>query len=238
LTRHPDRAASQTERCRWSGPREDTAILVLFLVGVVASATVATIGWSHAISDAYGWRQTQTALSAYFMLHGGPWLVYETPLLGPPWRIPHEIPLYQALVVSLASATGLKLEAAGRAVALVSFYAALGSGYLLLAELGISARRRLLMLAFWLMSPLYFWSRTFMIESTALFLCLTFLAFSGATSPARLKERSSPCWRAASAPPSSPRRWPSSWLSPASGGSRPSRAPGHAIGRPFRSSGL
>jgi hypothetical protein len=30
------------------------------------------------------------------------------------------------------------------------------------------------------MSPLYlFWSRTFMIESTALFLCLTFLAFSG-----------------------------------------------------------
>lgn len=160
--------------------REDTAILILFLAGVLASLAVATIGWSHAISDSYGWRQTQTALSAYFMLHGGPWLAYETPLLGPPWRIPHEIPLYQALVVGLASATGLKLEAAGRAVALVLFYAALGAGYLLLAELGVCARRRLLVLAFWLMSPLYlFWSRTFMIESTALFLCLTFLAFSG-----------------------------------------------------------
>ena len=161
-------------------PREDTAILILFLAGLLASVAVATIGWSHAISDSYGWRQTQTALSAYFMLRGGPWLAYETPLLGPPWRIPHEIPIYQALVVSLVSATGLKLEAAGRVVSLALFYAALGSGYLLLAELGISARRRLLMLAFWLMSPLYlFWSRTFMIESTALFLCLTFLAFSG-----------------------------------------------------------
>jgi hypothetical protein len=101
--------------------REDTAILILFLAGLLASVAVATIGWSHAISDSYGWRQTQTALSAYFMLHGGPWLAYETPLLGPPWRIPHEIPIYQALVVTLVSATGLKLEAAGRAVSLVLF---------------------------------------------------------------------------------------------------------------------
>ena len=96
-----------------SNQRESTAILILFLAGLLASAAVATIGWTHAISDAYGWRQTQTALSAYFMLHGGPWLAYETPLLGPPWRIPHEIPLYQALVVSLVSATGLNARSRG-----------------------------------------------------------------------------------------------------------------------------
>lgn len=162
------------------GSREDTTILLLFLAAVVWSLAVATVGWSHAISDWYGWRQTQTAITAYFMQQGGPWLDYETPVLGPPWRIPHEFPLYQALVVTLTAVSGLRLEAAGRTVSLAFFYAALGSGYLLLTELGISRRRRLLVLAFWLVSPIYlFWSRTFMIESTALCLCLAFLAFSG-----------------------------------------------------------
>lgn len=160
--------------------REDAAILLLFLAAVVWSLAVASVGWSHAISDWYGWRQTQTAISAYFMQQGGPWLDYETPILGPPWRMPHEFPLYQTLVVTLSSITGLRLEAAGRTASFASFYAALGAGYLLLAELGISRRRRLLVLAFWLLSPMYlFWSRTFMIESTALCLCLAFLTFSG-----------------------------------------------------------
>ena len=160
--------------------REDTTILLFFLAAVVWSLAAATLGWSHAISDWFGWRQTQTAITAYFMQQGGPWLDYETPILGPPWRMPHEFPLYQALVVTLTAVSGLRLEAAGRTVSLGFFYAALGAGYLLLTELGLSRRRRLLVLAFWLLSPLYlFWSRTFMIESTALCLCLTFLAFSG-----------------------------------------------------------
>ena len=80
----------------------------------------------------------------------------------------------------LTAVSGLRLEAAGRAVSLAFFYAAVAAGHLLLANLGIPPRRRLLVLAFWLLSPLYlFWSRTFMIESTALCLCLTFLAFHG-----------------------------------------------------------
>jgi hypothetical protein len=162
------------------GCPEDTAALLSFLAAVVWSLAVASVGWSHAISDWYGWRQTQTAITAYFMQQGGPWLDYETPILGPPWQIPHELGLYQALVVALTAASGLPLEAAGRTVSLGFFYAALGAGHLLLGELGISSRRRLLVLALWLVSPIYlFWSRTFMIESTALCLCLFFLAFSG-----------------------------------------------------------
>jgi hypothetical protein len=162
------------------GSRDDSTILLYFLATVIGSLAVATVGWSHALSDWFGWRQTQTAISAYFMQQGGPWLHYETPILGPPWRLPHEFPLYQALVVSLSALSRLNLEAAGRTVSLAFFYAALGAGNLLLAELGVSRRRRLVVLAFWLVSPLYlFWSRTFMIESTALCLCLTFLAFSG-----------------------------------------------------------
>jgi hypothetical protein len=114
------------------------------------------------------------------MLRGGPWLDYELPIFGPPWQVPHEFPLYQALVVTLTSVTGLPLEPAGRAVSLAFFYGALGAGHVLLGQLGIPPRRRLLVLALWLLSPLYlFWSRTFMVESTALCLCLAFLAFHG-----------------------------------------------------------
>ncbi len=159
--------------------REDTAILLLFLAALFWSLVVASIGWSHAISDAYGWRQTEAAIRAYFIQRGGSWLDYETPVLGPPWALPHEFPVYQLLVAALANTTGLHLEAAGRAVSLAFFYAALGVGHLLLAELSVSPRHRLLVLAIWLASPLYlFWSRTFMIESTALFLSLAFLAFA------------------------------------------------------------
>ena len=160
--------------------REDTLILGFFLAAFSWSIGVSWFGWSHAISDWYGWRQTQTAISVYSMLRGGPWLDYELPVFGPPWQIPHEFPLYQALVATLTAVSGLRLEAAGRAVSLAFHYAGLYAGYLQLAQLGIAPRRRLLLLAFWLLSPLYlFWSRTFMVESTSLCLCLTFLAFHG-----------------------------------------------------------
>jgi hypothetical protein len=161
-------------------PREDTVILILFLSAFVWSVLAASVGWSHAISDWYGWRQTQTAIAAYFMQQGGPWLDYQVPMLGPPWQMPHEFPLYQVLVVTLARVSGLPLEAAARGVSLAMFYCALAAGHLLLGELGVARQRRLLVLAFWLVSPLYlFWSRAFMIESTALCLCLFFLLFAG-----------------------------------------------------------
>ena len=140
---------------------------------------MASVGWSHAISDVHGWRQTQTAITAYYMQRGGPWLRYETPVLGPPWRIPHEFPAYQAVVVTLSSALGLSLESAGRATALAFFYLTLWGAWLVLPEAGLAGPRRLLVLALWLLSPLYiFWSRTFMIESTALCLCVFYLLFA------------------------------------------------------------
>jgi hypothetical protein len=165
---------------RFPSSREDTLILCFFLAALCWSIAVSGLGWSHAISDWNGWRQTQTAIPALFMLRGGPWLDYEMPVFGPPWQIPHEFPLYQALVAVLTTISGLHLEVAGRAVSVAFFYAALAAGHLLLGQLGIPPRRRLLVLAVWLLSPLYlFWSRTFMIESTALCLCLTFLVFHG-----------------------------------------------------------
>jgi hypothetical protein len=154
-------------------------LVVIFVLAVCWNLGMASVGWSHALSDVHGWRQTQTAITAYYMQRGGPWLRYETPVLGPPWRIPHEFPVYQAVVVVLSDALGLSLESAGRATALGFFYLTLGGAWLLLAEAGLPGPRRLLVLALWLLSPLYvFWSRTFMVESTALCLCVFYLFLS------------------------------------------------------------
>ena len=59
------------------------------------------IGLDHPALDFYAFRQTQTALSAYWLWHDGFRLAYETPVLGAPWAIPYEFPLYQWLVALL-----------------------------------------------------------------------------------------------------------------------------------------
>ena len=156
--------------------RENALILTLFLAALGWHVGMASVGWSHAISDLHGWRQAQTAIIAYFMQQGGPWIAYEMPLLGPPWRLPHEFGLYQLVMVAVSAMTGLTLEAAGRATSLAFFYATLGVCWLLMSWLGVASWNRLLVLAFWLVSPHYiFWSRTIMVESTTLFLCALYL---------------------------------------------------------------
>jgi hypothetical protein len=157
-------------------PREARAALLVFAVAAVLSLGASCVGWSHALSDFHEWIQAETGIRVQFILQGGPWLDYETPTLGPPWRFPHELPVYYLLVAGLAKATGLAIEPAGRAVSLAFFYAALATLFALLGELDIAPRHRLLMLATCLVSPLYlFWSRTLTVESTALFLSLAFL---------------------------------------------------------------
>ena len=61
-----------------------------FMVALSLSAYALWIGWDQPIIDQHGFRQTQTALAAYWLLHGGDWLAYETPVLGSPWSIPME----------------------------------------------------------------------------------------------------------------------------------------------------
>jgi hypothetical protein len=152
---------------------------VLLAACVVHYLASVSFGWRHAISDTHGFRQSQTAISVYTMLRGGPWLIYETPVLGPPWTIPFEFPLYQWLVAALAWSTGLALDPAGRTVSIVFFLLTLWPAARLLAALRVSFSGRLVILSLLLCSPFYiFWSRTFLIESTALFLATWSLACS------------------------------------------------------------
>jgi hypothetical protein len=140
---------------------------------------MASIGWNNTLSDQHGFRQTQTAITSYYLMLGGPFLSYETPVLGRPWSIPFEFPLYQGLVAFTSAFFKSPLNQTGRFISELFFYLSLLTVWFLLAELNIQPVYRLVFLSLALVSPEYvFWSRTFMIESTALFFCIGYLLFA------------------------------------------------------------
>jgi hypothetical protein len=167
----PDRLAAELRQSIW--PHLLFAACLLYALGVLS------IGWNHTLLDDHGFRQTQTAISVYYLVGQGPRLAYQTPVLGPPWALPFEFPFYQWIVASLVGTLRSPLEQTGRAVSVAFFLLSLFPAWRILFRLGLSPASRSMALSLWLVSPFYlFWSRTFLIESTALFLGLTYLATS------------------------------------------------------------
>jgi len=145
----------------------------LFFVALLISSIVANLGGSH--SD-LGFRPSQTAITAYYAMHEGFRLDYITPVLGPPWSIPFEFPMYQWLAALLSMGLGLSLATSGRLVSLAFFYGTLPFVNDLIRKRVPERPKRLLLLSLVLLNPIYlFWSTTFLIESTALFFCVVFL---------------------------------------------------------------
>jgi hypothetical protein len=70
--------------------------ILLFVCVALCSLWALTREWGKPLLDLHSFRQTQTAISAYYMV-GNPsvFLDYITPVLGKPWRIPMEVPFYQ-----------------------------------------------------------------------------------------------------------------------------------------------
>jgi hypothetical protein len=149
----------------------------LWWLGVAASLLVLALSWHLPLLEAHSFRQTQTAISSYWMADGGPWLAYQTPVLGAPWSIPFEFPLFQALALAAASLLPINLDQAGR---LVSCLFGIATAWPLRHAIrSITGRERLADLAagLVLLSPLMlFWSRAFMIETTAVFFSIAFVA--------------------------------------------------------------
>jgi len=134
-------------------------------------------GITRPVLGFHEFRQSQTAISAYWLAHGGPWLAYETPIVGAPWSIPFEFPLYQWLV-ALLSFTGLSIDVSGRLVAFAFFVACLVPMRMLSRQFRLPDTAFLFAAILFLASPIYaFWARTVMIETTALFFALAWLAF-------------------------------------------------------------
>ena len=89
------------------------------IIGISAlcfSAWLAVEYSGQHILEAYSFRQTQTALTSFWLCRTGFKFPYETPAAGYPWSIPFEFPLYQYLVAKLSCPFGFDLERVGRLV--------------------------------------------------------------------------------------------------------------------------
>ena len=101
-------------------------IWIFFLAALVHSIWMASVGWFNPIYDEHMFRQAQTALSALFLAKGGPFFAYETPLLGAPWAIPFELPVYQWIVAKWHIMSGMPLDQSGRFISRLFFHDANG----------------------------------------------------------------------------------------------------------------
>ncbi len=161
--------------------REDRLAILLFALLLGFHGWAVSGGWNNGNLPGNEFRQTQTAISALFIQRDADFsLAYPTPVLGAPWSIPMEFPLYQWTVVGVSNLTGLPLIQAGRAVSLGCFYAALAALFPLLGRLGLAPARRLIVMGLLLTCPLYiFFARAFLIETMVLMFSLWFLVAFG-----------------------------------------------------------
>jgi hypothetical protein len=128
--------------------------------------------------DLHAFRQTQTALTVYWMIKEGFILDYQTPVLGYPWSIPLEFPIYQFICAAFAQAFQLDLTKVGRFFSYVFLLLCLYPVNLITKSLKLPSNFMIIFTAFFLTSPIYmYWGRAFMIETSALFFSLSALAF-------------------------------------------------------------
>ena len=137
-----------------------------------------SVGWKNVNLPGHEFRQTQTGISAMFIQREGNYsLAYPTPVLGKPWSVPFEFPLYQWTVAAVSTTFHLPLVQAARAVSVVCFYGFLAALALWLCRLGLSWTQRAVTLSLVLTCPLYiFYARAFLIETMALMFGVWYLA--------------------------------------------------------------
>jgi hypothetical protein len=134
--------------------------------------------WDKPLLDLHAFRQTQTAISTYYMAKdAGMFFNYITPVLGKPWSIPMELPIYQWIVARWHNLSGMGLDQSGKAVSIALWFACIWPIWRLLGSLDQTIIQRCIALTIIYSSPLYlYWGRAFMIESTGLFLSLGMVA--------------------------------------------------------------
>lgn len=170
-----EQATTETAPAQTNRRGLDLVLWTLLGLSLAFSLCVPWIGFHHSILDFHAFRQAQTALTAESMLHGGDFLRYETPVLGPPWSTPFEFPLYQWLVARLAMVFSTPLVETGRVVSIAFFYLCFFPLRSILEHIGLRGRGKIPAIALFAASPLYvFVSRTFMMESAALFFSLMY----------------------------------------------------------------
>ena len=150
--------------------------ICILSLSIVVHIAVSRVGWDNSILDFHGFRQSHTALTSYCLAKDGFKIAYETPILGVPWSIPFEFPIFEAVVAFVHNTFGSPLDQTGRGVSLFFFYASLVPLFVIAKKISGCGLCAYLSVSFTLLCPIYlFWSRTFLIESTALFFTLIYL---------------------------------------------------------------
>jgi hypothetical protein len=163
--------AKEEEQVSYRWVRRTVVALCLF--AAIFSICAMFIGFHSGIFD---FRESQTALDIESIARGDGFLNYQTPVLGPPWTIPFEFPLYQGLVAGSMHLFGTRLEETGRAVSIFFFYLCFFPLSSILRLLRFKAIQIIPTLAILSVSPLYIlYSRGVWIESTVLFLSLMYV---------------------------------------------------------------
>lgn len=156
-------------------------LLSLSMLAFIAMAytTYLALAYSgQAPLDLYAFRQSQTALTAYWFLQDGFKFAYETPVAGFPWSIPFEFPIYQLIVALLSHYLNISLDATGRLVSYLFFLLSIGSVYSITKKLNLSFAVYIIFIAVAFSMPIYvYWSRSFMIETAALFFSLMSIVY-------------------------------------------------------------
>lgn len=156
VSKPPGPSSSGSLRERWA---------VVAILGLVVLTRLPTL--SQPLVEKHDWRQTQTAYTALIYSQSGIDLLHpQVPVLGPPFDLPFEFPLYQA-IASIPMTAGVDPDLALRVVCLITF---LATAVLLWGLIRHVAGSTVAMatLVFFAFSPLAIvWSRTSMIEYTA-----------------------------------------------------------------------
>ncbi len=129
--------------------------------------------------DKHEFRQTQTALTVLF----NPnlfidFLNYETPVLGFPWQIPFEFPLFQIVVSAFLKIFSFDISILGRLISIFFGISCLIPVKNILKIFNFKSEDLNCFYLLYFSSAIYlYWNRSFLIESTALFFSLSALYF-------------------------------------------------------------
>lgn len=150
--------------------RGTLATMVLALAIATITIWIALYYSTQPLLEHDAWRQTQNALTVYWMLEEGWRIAYQTPVLGYPWAIPLEFPIYQSIVAIIVWLTNLPLDPTGRIVSFVFLIACAWPAFQVAEKLRLPAVTPWLFCALLWSSPIYIFNgRSFGIETAALF---------------------------------------------------------------------
>lgn len=152
--------------------RAHRTLLAVGALAVLVSFVVRLATLDQPLVEAHSFRQTQTAYTAVvYHREGINLLQTPLPVLGPPWVVPYEFPLFQGFA-AVVMELGVRPEIALRATSLAFFVVASVLVWLIVS-LELGTRTATLAVGAFALAPLgLLWSRSSMIETIAVAVAL------------------------------------------------------------------